>query len=276
MPAGWLGRGGVLAMALLGGAAIFFFGSPYYDVFPTNDSEPYNAMLVVGFGLLTLGLYRRAGLASYAPSAYALFVAAAVNLVLVVGPFNRLVTAEPEYKLATQDKVAQFLSVVPVILVLTWAGRRGWGWVYLERGQLRRWVPFGLLSFAVCAIAVTLAAIGSGATRSELRTVTPWLMVFVVANGIMEELWFRGIFLRPYAANLGGPSAVVVTALVFGASHLNATYISAGQQVLFAATLFGLGLALAWAIRWGDSVWGAVLLHMGLDLTVVLQLLKSA
>jgi hypothetical protein len=51
-------------------------------------------------------------------------------LVLAIGPFNFLVTAPDEsVRQAVQDKLAQFLSVVPVILILTWGERRPLGWI---------------------------------------------------------------------------------------------------------------------------------------------------
>jgi membrane protease YdiL (CAAX protease family) len=39
--------------------------------------------------------------------------------------------------------------------------------------------------------------------------------------------------------------------------------------------VIGLGLVLAWAMRWADSLWGSVLFHMGLDLLIILPVVQS-
>ena len=86
----------------------------------------------------------------------------------------------------------------------------------------------------------------------------------------------HSIFLRPYVSGMGATPAIIVTGIVFGAAPLGVTYISASQQLLFAALVAGLGILLALAVRWGDAIWGAVLIHITLDLVVILELVDSA
>lgn len=148
----WVGVG-LLGFTLGGGLVIFVGGTPYFELTAANDSPLYNAMLVTFFWLLARLLRGRPLLASYATCSHALFIAATAMLVLVIGPFNWLVTADDgSVQQAVQDKLAQFLAVVPVILLLTWAARRPWGWIYLQRGQPKRWLIFGLSSFVISAI----------------------------------------------------------------------------------------------------------------------------
>ena len=111
------------------------------------------------FGLLALAFRQRPSLAHYAPPVYALFVAAAANLALVIGPFNRFLSATEPYQVMAEDKIAQFLSIVPVLVILSWLARRDSGWIYVQRGRPRRWLPFGLASLAVCAVAVALMSV---------------------------------------------------------------------------------------------------------------------
>lgn len=272
MAGGWKHRAGLIGFALIGGALIFAGGTPYFDLTPANDNAIYNAILFASFWLMTRVLRRSPVLASWAGCSHALSLAAAAMAVMVIGPFNWLVTAqEGSVQQALQDKLAQFLSVVPTILLLTWAERRPWSRVYLQRGLPRRWLTFGLGSLAACAVAVSLVAVADGASASALASVAPWVLAFAALNAVMEELWFRGIFLRPYEEGMGPAGAVVVTGLVFGAGHLAATYISAAEQLLFAALVAGLGVVLAWAMRWANALWGAVLFHVGLDLVVILE-----
>ena len=268
-------RAALFVLLLLGGQLIFVFGSPYFTVFPTNDNPLFSAALVAAFGLLALAFRQRPSLAHYAPPVYALFVAAAANLALVIGPLNRFLNATEPYRQMTQDKVVQFLTVVPVLVLLSWLARRDLGWIYVQRGRPRRWLPFGLAAFAVCAGVITWMVLSSGMSVNDLLAAAPWIMTFVVANAIMEELWFRGVFLRPYEVGIGWAGAVVVTALTFGVSHMNVTYFESAVGLVFGLDVIGLGLLLAWAMRWGDSLWGAVLFHMGMDLLIILPIVQS-
>lgn len=268
---GWRVRLGSITLAVVGGAAIFVGGTPYFELTAANDSPLYNAVLVVTFWLLTRW-WRREGMVAYAVVAQALFVAATAMLVMVVGPFNWLVTgAEDSLEQALQDKLAQFLCVVPVILLLTRAQGRPWSWVYIQKGSTKRWLTFGLVSLVVCAVGVTIAALVDGASGTDLASVAPGVAAFAVLNAVLEELWFRGIFLRPFEKGMGTSAAIAVTALIFGIAHVGATYISPAEQLLFTALVTGLGVILAWAVRWGNALWGAVLFHIGLDLVVALE-----
>lgn len=269
-------RAVMIFVLLVGGQLIFVFGSPYFTVFPTNDNVLFSAALVAAFGLLALIFRQQPSLAHYASPVYALFVAAAANLALVIGPFNRYMpaTAEPFRELG-QDKFIQFLTVVPVLVILSWLVWREPGWIYLQRGQPRRWLPFGLVSLAVCAVVMAAMLLWAGMSAGDLLAAAPWILTFVAANAIMEELWFRGVFLRSYEAGIGWTGAMVVTALAYGVSHMNATYFESWVGLVFGAGVIGLGLIMAWAMRWGNSLWGSVLFHMGMDMLIVLPVVES-
>ncbi len=269
---------GLVGFTLAGGVAIFVGGTPYFELTAANDSPLYNAVLVAGFWLLARLLNRRPSLASYATCSHALCVAATAMLVLAIGPFNFLVTAADEsVRQAVQDKLAQFLSVVPVLLILTWAGRRPLGWIYLQKGLPRRWLLFGLSCFAVSAVLITALALVSGISSADLLSAAPSILLFAALNSVMEELWCRGIFLRDYSAAMGPRPALVVTAIVFSAGHVAATYVgSVGGQLLLVSGALAIGLVAAWAMCRADSLWGAVLFHMGTDLLVVFGLLDAA
>ena len=201
---GWRDRAGPVAFALVGGAVIFVGGTPYFNLTPANDSPVYNAALVAAFWLLTRLWERREQMANYAVAARALFVAEAAMLTLVVGPFNWLVTGDDDsLQQALQDKLAQFLSVVPVVLLLTLADRRPWSCIYLQKGLTKRWLTFGLGSLMVCGTGVSFVALAGGASATDLAWVAPGVIAFAALNALMEELWFRGILLRPFEVGMG-------------------------------------------------------------------------
>ena len=169
-------RAALFLLLLAGGQLIFVFASPYFAVFPTNDNTLFSAALVAAFGLLALAFRQRPSLAHYAPPVYALFVAAAANLALVIGPFNRFLSATEPYQVMAEDKIAQFLSIVPVLVILSWLARRDLGWIYVQRGRPRRWLPFGLASLAVCAVVMVAMLLWAGARDPGERVVPPLLL----------------------------------------------------------------------------------------------------
>ena len=269
------GRATLFLFLLLGGQLIFVFASPYYQVFPSNDDPLFATGLAAVLGLAALGLHRSDSYRRWAAPVYALFVAAAANFALVLGPFNGLITAAEPFRQMAEDKLAQFLAIVPVILILVWLPRRDLGQLYLQRGRPRRWLVFGLAGFLAGLGAMVWILLSAGMTAAALLRASPWILIFVAANAFMEELWFRGIFLRPYEAEVGWAATMALTALAYGTSHMSATYFESATGMLFGLGVIGLGLILAWSIRWGDSLWGAVLFHMGMDLVIILPVVQS-
>jgi len=91
----------------------------------------------------------------------------------------------------------------------------------------------------------------------------------------MEELWFRGVFLRSYERLIGRKGAIFVTALAFGASHISATYTFPGGGFVFGLVVFSLGAVGAFAMMKHDSIIGPVLFHAGYDLMVIGSVLAT-
>lgn len=52
----------------------------------------------------------------------------------------------------------------------------------------------------------------------------PRIFTFVLANGFLEELMFRGLFLRKFEPLLGAPLANFLTGFVFAVGHAGVTY----------------------------------------------------
>ena len=103
----------------------------------------------------------------------------------------------------------------------------------------------------------------------------PWILVFCFANAFMEELWFRGVALGKLTPVLGTAGSILVTALVFGSSHLGVTYITPAEIILFPTIVFVLGLVNAYVMLKTGSIWGSMLFHAGYDLLVIIPLLAS-
>jgi hypothetical protein len=102
-----------------------------------------------------------------------------------------------------------------------------------------------------------------------------WVLLFVFSNSLMEELWFRGIFLKRFIPLIGAVPSILITAIWFGASHYSATYIFPGGPLVYGLVVFTLGVVGAYMMVKTDSVIGPVLFHAGYDLMIMVPILQS-
>ncbi len=111
----------------------------------------------------------------------------------------------------------------------------------------------GILDLADLRDASALA--GLAETLHGARGTGLWLVLvgLVVAPGIAEELLCRGFLQRGLQPRLGAPAAVGISALAFGALHLEPIH------ALLAAVL---GLYLGAAAYWADSTRASIACHL--------------
>ncbi len=262
-------------LLILGGFAIFVLGSPYYSIFPTNGNQRYYVLITVLFLVLSIFLKRNHTLSIYQPAAYALFVASTALLFLSTGILNLHIGVISPLRNLALDKFSQFLHVVPLIIGLTLLVGGELKSIFISRGNLKRGLIFGLASFVGFTLLAILLGVQSSGFFTNLRKAIPLLLLFVFSNAIMEELWFRGIFLKNYQKIVGKNAAILVTAIIFGASHINATYEFPGGGIVFGFVVFLLGLIGAYAMIKDDSLIGPVLFHAGYDLLIIVPVLNS-
>jgi len=175
----------------------------------------------------------------------------------------------------TLDKLSQFLHVVPVLVGSVLLAGGNLKYIFIGRGRLKQGLTFGLLSLAGFAAVSLLTGVQSSGFFSSLWDAISLVFLFIFSNAIMEEIWFRGIFLKSYETIIGRKAAIIVTALIFGASYINATYDFPGGGFVFGLVVFGLGLVGAYAMLKDDSLIGPVLFHAGYDLLILVPVLNS-
>jgi membrane protease YdiL (CAAX protease family) len=146
--------------------------------------------------------------------------------------------------------------------------------LYLQRGRVHIWLPIGLAAFGVFSVLFLSQWTKAGLTTAALLGALPWILMFVIANGFMEEFHFRGLLLRPFERLLGRSGANLCIALSFTLAHAPATYVP--SIVPFLAVLLVLAWAWGFLIQRTESLWGAVLFHAGADLLVVLGIFAPA
>ena len=88
----------------------------------------------------------------------------------------------------------------------------------------------------------------------------------VVGAPIVEELFFRGLTLRALEARMRPRVALIVSALVFGAVHL---------QVLQFPALVAIGLVCGWLAQRDGRLGRAIWAHLGFNGVTVLMLLVA-
>ncbi len=280
----------VFVLYLIGGFLIFLFGSNYSEMFPTNKNAAYEWGLTLGLLGLVLLLHRVPRLHPYWKPAFALFAASFANAALL--SFGHVLdtylpSSMTDAQAMALDKLEQALPIVLSIVLLTKLTGDDLGAIFLKRGNLRQGLTFGLISFgvfaAIFAIIVLLqadapATTGLTATGVKLSTIVaaiPWILVFIFANSLMEELWFRGVSLRKLTPVLEPRVSVIVTALVFASIHVGASYINPTERIIFPTIVFVFGLINGYVMLKTNSIWGSVLFHAGYDLLVILPILVS-
>jgi membrane protease YdiL (CAAX protease family) len=265
----------IFILLLSGGAAIFIFGNPYYTVFPTNRNQSYNFVITLVLLVLSVIIKRSSKHSEYWKAVYSLFIASAANFFLGTGLLNLQQPTMPPLQNLAIDKFSQFLHIVPVIIGLTLISGENLKSIFIKKGNLKRGLVFGLVSFICFGAAGLFIQWESREIFTSIKGAIPLLLLFVFSNAIMEELWFRGIFLKHYDKLVGRYAAILVTSLLFGLSHINATYEFPGGGIIFGLVVFGLGLIGAHSMFKEDGLIGPVLFHAGYDLMIMVSVLNS-
>jgi membrane protease YdiL (CAAX protease family) len=172
--------------------------------------------------------------------------------------------------------VAQFsqsLLRVAVILLLMAIVGTAWGSIYLQKGRLGLGLAIGIPGFIVLAVWGFLPVASQPGGVNLLLSLLPWILVFILSNAFMEELMYRGIFLKRYEPFLGKGLSLLLTSIVFTLLHFQAGYVL--NSVLFLVQLFPFALAWGWLMQKTDSLWGSVLFHAGADCIIIFNIYKS-
>lgn len=271
-------RFGLFLLFLVCGLLIFFFGSSYFSLFPTNQSDTYRLVITVVFLVAALLLRRSESLRKYWLIAYAFFVAALAQFLASTLVFIRewLFDGLQITSNTTPDMIAgklfEALVVITTIILLTKVAGGSLGSIYLQMGNLKVGLFVGLCMLVNNMAVGFIMGFNAGSTPEALISIMPWALTFSVANALMEELWFRGLFLRKFVPFIGIGGSVLVTSITFTMTHAGAVYLNPEQVPFFLATLFPLALLWAYLMHKTDSVWGSMLFHAGADVFLFLAM----
>jgi membrane protease YdiL (CAAX protease family) len=171
------------------------------------------------------------------------------------------------------------LGLVLPIIVLVKASGDKLSSVYIERTTNWKWLAVGVFGFTVFYY---LAARGfsarffpnQGVTLPQFFALTPALVILVLCNGLREELWFRGLFLKKYGRFLGPLASNLLAAFIFTSFHVAVTY--SRSLPLFLAIALVQGLILGFLMQKSGSLLASVIFHAGTDIPIFLVYLSFA
>jgi membrane protease YdiL (CAAX protease family) len=174
-------------------------------------------------------------------------------------------------------QVFSTVCIVVPIIALTKASGRDLSSIFIckPKNQIGLIVGvIGFIAFYVLAARGRTAAFfpNSGVSFSHFLALTPALLVLVLCNGLREELWFRGLFLKKYGRFLGRWSSNVLAAVIFTSFHVQVQY--ALHILPFLGFTLILGLVFGYLMQKSGSLLGPAILHAGSDIPIFLAYLS--
>lgn len=173
------------------------------------------------------------------------------------------------------------LIVIPIVSLTRITGS-GMASIFLKKGDLKLGLIIGLAGFLIFAAVSPQAAamLFQGRNLSLERVISwaPWVLAVVMANGLREELLYRGLFLKRYETLLGPNISNLLQAIIFSLSH---TVAGTGATAytpftaVFVLITFVLGLAWGYVMQRTDSLLGPVLFHAGSDIPVFIGIFSN-
>jgi membrane protease YdiL (CAAX protease family) len=266
-------RAGYFVLFLALSLCVYFVGITFSAAIGDGVENAARLGMAAAFLVLALSLRRRDAGSSAWGVFYALFVASVALYVSwrFSGIGNRALSVplESARGLAIAKLSSAVLTLGAILLLVRAIGER-LGSVFLRWGNLKLGLTIGLIGFAVLTALAVLQAMGTGVSWQALRGLAPWILVFILANGFLEEVLFRGLFLGRLEPLVGRWPANFLTAIAFTAAHMQVGY--APDMAPFLAVLFGLAVAWGYLMQRSESVLGPALFHAGADTLIMLQI----
>lgn len=234
------------------------------------------SLLLLAFAVL---LRRRRRTEKYWPIVFALFIlTVAISLQRIFGVYliKHLGVSDSTPAGWALPKLNECFVAVSVIVIFTLLSGGSLGSIYIQKGNLKLGLIIGLAAFAIFAVgAIPMASLFNVQNPSLTRIIPwiPWLLIYVLANGTMEEMLFRGLFLRKLVPLVGTFLSIFLLAFIFTVLHSWVSYTA--DTRIFLAVTFPLALVLGYIMHKTDSVWGSILLHAGMDIPIMIGIFSN-
>ena len=238
---------------------------------------PGNIKMVIRLFLLVISItawlvfkkqnYHRASLLCFS-----LFV---LNLAfLIVSPFTaeflNLDITRP--KGIALSKLSDSLIISTVIIISIIIAKQSPKSIYLTRGRLVTGLAVGLFFFLLFGL-LAFKNPGQPVDPSFLKNNWVWILIFVMANGFMEELVFRGLFLEKLNLIFNHHYSILLTSICFALPHIIVQYQA--NVLLFTGICFVLGMLCGYAMHYTRSIIAPTLIHAGADLMIMVPIFAT-
>jgi membrane protease YdiL (CAAX protease family) len=267
---------GLSLLFLTCGLAIFFINMTFTGVIPLYLGISLKVGLVVIFSVTALFFYRNERLNPYWKIFFAFLTASVAlfgSLYLSKGGLLLLNLSIDTLKGFTVYKLLEDLAIICLIVAFTYISRSDMASLYLKKGNLRYGLRIGLVSFFTLSIVSVLVARYQGISLLKFVALSPAILIIALGDGFMEELLFRGLFLKKLQPFLGFGVANTLTAIVYCLTHLQATFTP--SLPLFLVVVFLLGLLWGYIIQRTDSLLASVLFHAGADVFIMIDFFQA-
>ncbi|MBP8857699.1 MAG: hypothetical protein KBG60_06745 [Anaerolineaceae bacterium] len=134
---------------------------------------------------------------------FGLFIMAlAVTLDWIVGRFlvETLNIETDSPRVNALMKLNEAVLIIVVILFFTRVSGSSFSSIYVQWGNRKLGIILGLATFilavAVSGLGAKYLFMAQNLTLARVIPWVPWLLIYVLSNGAMEELLFRGLFLQ--------------------------------------------------------------------------------
>lgn len=273
----------ILALLFVGiGGVIMIVFKPWGKQYITDPVNNYLWRLGISFFLLISALLVRRSkrFEKFWQLLFTMFIlTTALSLDWVFGKFlyNSLNLSDAKPIGWMVEKLHEVVLIVCVIIVFNKLAGNSLGSIYIQKGNLKLGLLIGGIAFLVSvAGSIPTAELlfnGNNLTAARVLPWVPWILIIVLANGTLEELLFRGLFLRKLEPFFGKFLSNLLVAIVFTVLHKGSSYTS--NEYIFLIILTPLALVMGWIMQKTDSVWGSILFHAGIDIPVFLGIFSN-
>jgi membrane protease YdiL (CAAX protease family) len=229
------------------------------------------------FLLISLLLKRKEHLLSFYKLFFTFFTASFALLIVWVLFLFINIPANSEWGLSVVKFIEMVSIVISIVLINLFFQRKddkskSLEGLYISQGNLKLGLIIGISSFIVFAMGSVAIAkylfYGSFLTWSAVLSWLPWILLFCFSNGILEEVLYRGLFLKKYEYFFNFHVYNLLQALVFASIHIGVTYTS--ESLIFLCITFLLGLLFGLLTTKTNSLLASILFHAGTDFIVII------
>lgn len=258
------------------GLLLFFVSVTFSDMIPRDMALVLRIGLTVVFLVCAIFLRRNERLKKYWLVFFAFSVATFVQFLswyFGEWPLRFLnLTVNTADGIAVAKLSSTVLIVLPII-VLTLIAGGNMDSIYLKKGKLRLGLIIGLTSFIVLTALAVMQTLSQNISLERIIPVTPWILVFVLSNGLNEELLFRGLFLKKLEPLLGRNLSNLMMAIILTSTHIKVTYTP--DLPIFLIIVFALALVWGYVMQKTDSLLAPALFHAGADTLIIMSIFAT-